>query len=157
MNKFILGRMKCPNCGITRGTNLIPCLCGYDPMTGKVLEMPSIENEDISEAKPIKGDIIDFNLRDKMVNNIMADFNFEKVQKVMKFLGWKYYDSSCPPTIKELRETALECLNAVKYETEYKIYATGGFCARFETFSGGNITLSFEITERNISENDMVN
>lgn len=35
-NNTILGRMSCPNCGITRGTDMSPCVCGYNPLTGKV-------------------------------------------------------------------------------------------------------------------------
>lgn len=38
----ILGRMVCPNCGHTRGTDLSPCICGYDPSTGEVHKIPSV-------------------------------------------------------------------------------------------------------------------
>ena len=38
----VLGRMICPNCGSTRGTDLSPCICGYDPMTREVHKIPSI-------------------------------------------------------------------------------------------------------------------
>ena len=31
-----LGQMKCPNCGITRSTDLYRCFCGYNPRTGIV-------------------------------------------------------------------------------------------------------------------------
>lgn len=38
MNEVRLGQMTCPNCGISRGTDLSQCICGYNPMTGKVEE-----------------------------------------------------------------------------------------------------------------------
>lgn len=45
----ILGQMTCPNCGIQRGTDMSKCICGYNPMTGRV------EQHNFSEA--IKGDL----------------------------------------------------------------------------------------------------
>lgn len=33
---IILGQMTCPNCGNIRNTDLTPCICGYNPRTGKV-------------------------------------------------------------------------------------------------------------------------
>lgn len=41
MSEVILGQMTCPNCGISRGTDLIQCICGYNPITGKVEESPN--------------------------------------------------------------------------------------------------------------------
>ena len=40
MEETILGSMVCPNCGLEMGTTGLPCMCGYNPKTGKVEESP---------------------------------------------------------------------------------------------------------------------
>jgi len=50
---------------------------------------------------------------------ILNDFNFEKVEKVMEFLNWKWVDGGVPgnfeyqPKIADLKEVASLCLNNV--------------------------------------------
>ena len=90
--------------------------------------------------------------RDDMVEEIMSNFDFEKVKKIMDYLDWRWRNDTTTPTIKELRKTALDCLNVVKYKDEYSTCSTGGFCACFEPFDGGTIKLSFNLTEDYISE-----
>ena len=70
----------------------------------------------------------------------------------MDYLDWRWRNDTTTPTIKELRKTALDCLNVVKYKDEYSTCSTGGFCACFEPFDGGTIKLSFNLTEDYISE-----
>lgn len=45
--------------------------------------------------------------KDDMINEIMAWFDFDKVQKVMVGLDWEWYDEGVP-TIQLLKEAALE-------------------------------------------------
>lgn len=54
---FILGQMKCPNCGRTRPTTLTRCGCGYNPRTHKVEDVSihiDASNMDISEIQDIR-------------------------------------------------------------------------------------------------------
>lgn len=44
-----LGQMKCPNCGQYRPTIPLPCMCGYNPETGKVEKFKDLFN--INEVK----------------------------------------------------------------------------------------------------------
>lgn len=59
MSDTILGKMTCPNCGCERGTDIIRCICGYNPLTGKV--------ENHFELK--HGIITDFNLQNEQNEN----------------------------------------------------------------------------------------
>jgi hypothetical protein len=68
-------------------------------------------------------------------------FDFEKVQKVMEFLGWTWSGNGKSPTIDELKGTAFYLLSGCVHEFETRgrpkegmLYATGGFQARVECF-----------------------
>ena len=41
-----------------------------------------------------------------MVNEVLAQFDFEKVNKTMYLLNWKWFDKADIPTITELKESA---------------------------------------------------
>jgi len=68
------------------------------------------------------------------IERILSTFEFESVQKVMKFLDWKWVfskdDESGIPSIRELKETArrllVDCANDPQDNSEH---ATGGFTA----------------------------
>lgn len=98
-------------------------------LLGKMLEEP-------------KPKIIYFDPIDKMVDEIMESFNFDKVYKAMVALDWKWACSEeGVPTIKELKETAEYLLRgAAEYRLLDKysnvsweipmLNATGGFEAK---------------------------
>lgn len=75
---------------------------------------------------------------DKMVNDILEEFDFQKVQLVMHYLNWQWSDKQVP-SISDLKETAERLLrNAAdlrlgEYESEHWEVAimsgTGGFQA----------------------------
>ena len=75
---------------------------------------------------------------DKMIDDIIENFKFDKVQSVMEFLDWQWAGEGVP-TIKSLKETAKHLLKgAVEARLgDYKdthweqgiIYGTGGFQA----------------------------
>lgn len=72
--------------------------------------------------------------KSKMIDDILENFNFDKVCKVMEYLEWGYYNSDTPPLTSKLTKTAKYCLKgAYKQAKENKkpdvtfICATGGF------------------------------
>lgn len=73
----------------------------------------------------------------KMVDEIMNEFDFEKVHQVMEFLGWTWYKGNglnAVPTIEEIKKTTKKHLidayeAAVRNKTTY-IIDTGGFEAK---------------------------
>ena len=86
-------------------------------------------------------------------SEIMRDFNFAKVQRVMKFLDWKWArakSKECVPSIQELKETAEFLMEQVieKDSMKYHYVSTGGFKAEFFPQSGLN--LSFYVDEQNV-------
>lgn len=65
------------------------------------------------------------------IEDIIRDFNFEKVHKVMEMLDWKWAMSRYDvPTIEELKAEARRLL--VEAATEETQVATGGFRAVYE-------------------------
>lgn len=73
-----LGRMRCPNCGIERGTDLNRCICGYNPRTGKIdkhywEEMKSNivkdESYEIPSIKDLREGVKENTVDDSKINN----------------------------------------------------------------------------------------
>ena len=72
---------------------------------------------------------------------IFERFDFEKVQKVMEFLEWRWADEMGVPSIVSLKTTARDLLEGCVDEFERlgcpahgMSYATGGFEAQIECY-----------------------
>jgi hypothetical protein len=71
---------------------------------------------------------------DEMIQEILDNFDFEQMHKVMTFLNWKWYYDAVP-TIEELKEIAKNLLNqTVKGINNFKGFnnlfcSSGGFRA----------------------------
>lgn len=71
---------------------------------------------------------------DKQIDDIMADFDFNKIKLVMDFLDWKWRDEGVP-SITQLKQTAVNLLTGVAEMAtkagngKYGYIATGGFHA----------------------------
>ena len=83
--------------------------------------------------------------KDELISAIIAEFDFERVHKVMKFLDWKWAGGSKPkvPTIHKLKECARSLLKdayigALKHKGERYSVTTGGFNADCFIDKGGN-------------------
>lgn len=89
-------------------------------------------------------------LIDRMIVDIMEDFDFEKVRKVMMLLDWKWdigNGEMTVPSIYRLTKTAERLLRDVaKYYGEKDLYtiSTGGFIA---TLDEDTLWLSFRLEE----------
>lgn len=82
-----------------------------------------------------------------IIDDILDEFDFGKVQQVMEHLNWTWHDSDGVPTLGQLRKQARflmkECLDHEEYTT-----ATGGFWVQKRTFDGlPYYRLIFAVTE----------
>ena len=97
----------------------------------------------------------------KLIDDIMDNFNFNKVRKVMKHLNWKWaLSENGVPEVYELKETARRLLNECLYEMimhgeDSWSIATGGFAARATNYKGSEesedssigLKLSFKVED----------
>lgn len=80
------------------------------------------------------------NLVQEEIDNILDDFDFEKIHKVMEALGWVWEPiGSRVPTIAQLRKAARARLRDAtsadpSYKDSVRIVSSGGFKATFEVF-----------------------
>lgn len=82
----------------------------------------------------------------ELIDDIMDNFNFEKVHKVMTFLNWTWYNLETMkeyiPTIQEIRSSARDRLKTVLLE-KYGYCESGGLVAR--KYDDDTISLEFKI------------
>ena len=82
----------------------------------------------------------------KLIDDIMDNFNFEKVHKVMKFLNWTWWNletmKEYVPTIQDIRSSARDRLKTVLLE-KCGYCESGGFVAR--KYDDDTISLEFKI------------
>ena len=89
----------------------------------------------------------------KQIDDIIENFNFEKVEKIMTLLAWTWFRSpSGVPTIEELKRQSKKMLKDVYEHAESNddssiSLRTGGFRAQATSFIDGDISLSlsFEV------------
>jgi hypothetical protein len=67
-------------------------------------------------------------MNNKIIDEIMDEFDFEKVHRTMKALEWTWYGSDGVPTIGDLRRTARELLQEL-IKHNYHCVGTGGLFA----------------------------
>jgi len=92
--------------------------------------------------------------KEEHIKNIIDNFDFHKVNKVMTFLNWTWAGSSKSPSISQLKVKATELLNDIcddYYDNEYWEFASvgsGGFEAtRYEDHIGLEFVVSGWSTE----------
>ena len=86
--------------------------------------------------------------KNKLIDEVLNEFDFEKVDSVMRYLGWKWAvwgDKRFIPGIYGLIKEATELMEQVlQYDDgEFHAIACGGFRA---TFDGVNLGLEFTVT-----------
>jgi hypothetical protein len=79
-------------------------------------------------------------LEDEIIEDILDEFDFDKVHKVMEFLEWTWYKDGVQsppevPTKGELRKKARYLMNTC-IEHEECSTGTGGFHVRKSTYDG---------------------
>jgi len=73
----------------------------------EVLQLQSLLSK-LNSTKQVKVDLLT-----EMVDDILEHFNFEKVQKTMQTLNWKWIDTMAIPDVRELKETAKYLLTRI--------------------------------------------
>lgn len=82
-----------------------------------------------------------------VLDDVIDNFDFEKVHAIMEALNWTYADSEDIPTVEKLYETAADLLWRLALGDESRI-ATGGFVAERDYSDGiAYISLSFVAEE----------
>ena len=90
-----------------------------------------------------KGSKVQFTSLDVQLKEIMECFDFHKVQKVMKFLNWKWATVKGYPSIEKLKENATRLLTATYFEPQDPWYTA---CGGFEVHKvDGLLKISFSI------------
>lgn len=116
-------------------------------MTNKIELAVSVDKE---KLYVLEGDF-DY---ETQIENILESFDFERVEKAMKALNWKYCTSDFKeyiPDIQELKKTAKECL---EHAIQCNFSETGGFLATHEF---GVLNLYFVLEETLFDTSDLKN
>jgi hypothetical protein len=80
---------------------------------------------------------------DVQVDEVLADFDFERVHRVMDWLGWTWANLGRTPTIAELTDEARRLLLELNGEPE--VLGSGGLRASYK--SDGTLSLKFILAE----------
>jgi hypothetical protein len=90
----------------------------------------------------------------KAIKEIMENFDFTRVERVMYALNWTYYDIVGIPSLDILKEKAEELLtNIAEVKTDqYGYYSDGGGFEAYHNSIDKVIKLSFTIEEREASK-----
>ena len=83
-------------------------------------------------------------LKEKMIDDVLSDFDFEKVHRIMEELDWRWCeeDDAHVPSIYTLIKQAKELLSKA-FDEEDRV-ATGGFIA---DYCEGELSLLFALEE----------
>lgn len=82
-----------------------------------------------------------------MIDEILDEFDFEKVHRVMVALDWKWKHSDDLPSVKDLRRHARTLLRVVVEAKDIRQARTNGFTAYMEN---GLLGLRFEVSSYEI-------
>ena len=82
-----------------------------------------------------------------MIEEIVDEFDFEKVHRVMLALNWQWHHTKGVPEIADLRRTARSLLKQVVESKDTLSVGTGGFTAYMHH---GLLGLRFEISSYEI-------
>jgi len=75
----------------------------------------------------------------KLIEQIMEEFNFSSVKDYMKSIKWTYGDEECPPSIYKLMKLAERLLTDVCEDPEIIAISTGGFRAEARRNDKGEV------------------
>lgn len=67
----------------------------------------------------------------ELIDNILDEFDFERVHKAMVALNWQWHNTDGVPTIGDLRRTARDLLRTVVQDNHVMV-GSGGFYAHKE-------------------------
>ena len=80
----------------------------------------------------------------ELIDEVIANFDFRKVETAMKALRWSYSGDEDSPSLEALRNTARTLLESVLAEREEDVeHRMGGFTASWHT--DGGVSLRFTV------------
>ena len=85
----------------------------------------------------------------EIINEILDEFDFEKVHRTMKVLEWTWYGSDGVPSIGDLRRQARELLQELLRNDRYHLTGTGGL---FAYRMADTVGLRFEVTSYEVEK-----
>jgi hypothetical protein len=84
----------------------------------------------------------------ELINEILDEFEFEKVHRTMKALDWKWSGCDGVPSIGDLRRQARELLQEL-LKHDYHLTGTGGL---FAYRMADTVGLRFEVTSYDVEK-----
>lgn len=91
---------------------------------------------------------MDFPTYQQQIDIIMDNFDFGKVAKAMKALGWRWHGCDGVPEEPELRKEARRLLREVADAEDFTGVSTGGFVAECHHYDEGKgLSLRFQIDD----------
>jgi len=101
-----------------------------------------------------------------LIDEVIDSFDFEKVQKVMEFVDWKWIDHEgelTVPSVPRLKGSARRSLKLAydswkKHGYDYSVAGTGGFEAQYWGYEkeGSLFTLRFVLEQAEAEESSTV-
>lgn len=85
--------------------------------------------------------------KSELIEELIAEFDWPKVRKVMEGLDWKWADNDRTPTIEEMKECVRGLYSSISNRVENNEYcfcATGGFKLTFDPDEDNELSLVFE-------------
>ena len=82
-----------------------------------------------------------------LIEELIADFEWEKVERVMSELQWTWWGRDEQPTIDEMQKVVRDLYSSIKSRVEageHAFAATGGFKLTFNPDEDNELTLVFE-------------
>ena len=88
-------------------------------------------------------------LQDKpeLIEELIADFDWDKVKRIMEELNWTWHYSGGVPTYEEMHKMVRGLYSSIKNrvdKNEYAFAASGGFKLTFNPDEGDELSLVFE-------------
>ena len=83
----------------------------------------------------------------ELIEELIAEFDWSKVRRVMEELDWTWWGNAAPPTYEEMHECVRGLYSSIKSRVEnneYAYAATGGFKLTFNPDEDNELSLVFE-------------
>lgn len=82
-----------------------------------------------------------------LIDELIANFDWDKVKKIMEKLDWTWWGSEETPTYEEMQKCVRDLYSSIKdrvEKNEYAFAATGGFKLTFNPEEDNELSLVFE-------------
>lgn len=94
---------------------------------------------------------------DKLIEELLEEFEFNKVAQIMYQLDWTWYGEEYPPTIEEMKKCVRSLYESIRTRILENIHcfcATGGFNLTFNPDEDQELKLTFEAVQYSVFGTD---